>query len=68
MINVSLNIHFKNGQEEIINTEMPFLPESTSKIGLYVLNSWDVFQIGDIIHEFNTECNFVVTEINLYQE
>lgn len=68
MIKVKLSILLKNGIEEYIETQMPYLPLESSNIGVWVNGKWNILKIESIIHEFDENNNFLITEINLSDE
>ena len=68
MIKVKLSILLKNGTEEYIETQMPYLPLESSNLGVWVNGEWDILKIESIIHEFDENQNFLITEINLSDE
>ena len=68
MIKVKLSILLKNGTEEYIETKMPYLPLESSNLGVWVNGEWNILKIESIIHEFDENQNFLITEINLSDE
>ena len=46
-------------------TEMPYLPKKGDKIGAWIRDKWYICDIISIIHEFEENGNFAITEINI---
>lgn len=65
MIKVKLNIFLDNGYEEYIETSMPYLPKLSSNFGLWIEGTWTILMVNSIIHEFDENNKFLITEINL---
>ncbi len=65
MIKVKLSIYLDNDYEEYIETTMPYLPKLSSKFGVWIEGTWTILMVSSIIHEFDLNNNFLITEINL---
>ena len=68
MIKVKLSILLKDGTEEYIETKMPYLPSESSNLGVWINGKWNILKIESIIHEFDENNIFLITEINLSDE
>ena len=68
MIKVKLSILLKDGTEEYIETLMPYLPLENSNLGVWINGEWNILKVESIIHEFDRNNYFLITEINLSDE
>ena len=58
----------ENDDHDFIEIEMPHIPLKGEIIGLWIKDIWYLLTLDEIVHEFDEDNKYIITELNLYEK